>query len=370
MKILHFALFTCLLSVQSLPAINTHVSATETFMGPLNPPSNFAVQNISTEWADLTWTPVQGAANYLIKTYDRVNGNLIHTVTVSGSVSTTRVTWPDMVSGGNESKIWSVDALGVQSINYSAAQYDKIILELVTTGYAFYDNIVPQCILALPATSCSNFTWGENIQTTFKVTTPANAETSDVCLFTMKGYIAADHIAHLKLAYQGVIPSSDYFIKKNSTGTAFNVMYGTVHVSSLVPAALNVNSNSPTGFITRSPEDNFAHVIKKIGAGPGLQTNSPSILIDKRDLDPTLSDLKTIPNPFRDILTLELPDTDNQAAANVHLYDLLGAVKRSFAAPADQRTITFDTADLTPGVYFLRVETGGQIETIKVVKTQ
>lgn len=371
MKIWNLVLLLALFAVQSLdariPEVNT-LTTTNPLLSKtctIGSPTNFRTIEVSTSWANLAWTPVQGASQYLIKTFDRLNGQEVHSVTVSGSATSVQITWPDASSGSFESKAWSIDLQGNLSESPALLVLDKIILEIVGTGLQAGQTPTPNgCVLQNPSTSCSVFNWGAEYTTTYEIY--QSEAPNPVVKFTITGYLGENNMRYVRLSYKQVPPLK---CKTSPGKTSFLLNWLTVDFATLT-VSQNTATPTPFGELRRSASDDFSYIIAKV---PGGDNSKPSITVnrlDQRDLDPTLSDLKTIPNPFHDILSLELPDTDNQAAANVYLYDLLGAVKRTFAAPADQRTITFDTADLTPGVYFLRVETGGRIETIKVVKTQ
>ncbi|MBN8677338.1 MAG: T9SS type A sorting domain-containing protein [Chitinophagales bacterium] len=66
---------------------------------------------------------------------------------------------------------------------------------------------------------------------------------------------------------------------------------------------------------------------------------------------------------------MQIPFANNQET-EIALFDLQGRRILTQRWPAEQANITLDTENLTPGMYFLRAESGGISETVKVVKTQ
>jgi hypothetical protein len=102
--------------------------------------------------------------------------------------------------------------------------------------------------------------------------------------------------------------------------------------------------------------------------GTQVETINNSSDRDQTPASPQL--LLAQPNPFNDAVTLQLPENFRKAGTTIHLYDLLGSFQRNFTLPTDQTELTFNTTDLKPGVYFLRVESDGIAETIKLVKAQ
>ncbi len=75
-----------------------------------------------------------------------------------------------------------------------------------------------------------------------------------------------------------------------------------------------------------------------------------------------LTQLKFYPNPVTDVLTL----TNTDDIVSFEVYSLVGQVVRSGANTGN--TMTVNMADMAPGVYLVKVYTGKQARTVKVVK--
>lgn len=82
------------------------------------------------------------------------------------------------------------------------------------------------------------------------------------------------------------------------------------------------------------------------------------------------SALSAAPNPFTDQLDIQIPFNHPSESTKISLYDLQGRPVLHQQHPGDQQTIYLSTVNLAPGMYFLRAESGGISETIKLVKTQ
>jgi hypothetical protein len=92
---------------------------------------------------------------------------------------------------------------------------------------------------------------------------------------------------------------------------------------------------------------------------------------DDREMSvPDEAVLSAYPNPFTDQLEIQIPYAIGNENSGILLYDLQGRQIMTGSFPGDQQTIRWNTASLMPGMYFLRVQSGGIEQTIKVVKTQ
>ena len=370
MKIWNLVLITALLTFQNLSA--NSVAATSSAMMDaesvstlkLNSPSDLHIEQVSTDWADLAWTPVPGAAQYIINTIDIVSGNQVHSITVQGNSSMAQITWPDFASGRFSSTIASIDGNGNQSPPSNALSVDKVILELVTTGYILNQSPTNACTLGISTNSCSKFTWGQAFETTYRVVFNS---TPPEFFYTIKGYIGANNTPHIALSY---LSEGAFGCTLTPDKCRFQITQNGIIIATLGASQITMGNGPSTTFIgnlwryiTESP----LCVITKLGVASGRP--APTNEWDEKNILSS-SYFSASPNPFNDALTVQLPETNNPIGTTVRLYDLLGSVKRSYTASADQNELTLNTVDLTPGVYFLRIESDGHFETIKVLKTQ
>lgn len=77
--------------------------------------------------------------------------------------------------------------------------------------------------------------------------------------------------------------------------------------------------------------------------------------------------LGTYPNPASSQITVRFAVPDRVSSAQIALFDMLGREVRTVrVASAGRSTMTMNTNDLAPGVYFLRLTGGGQAQTQKL----
>jgi hypothetical protein len=89
---------------------------------------------------------------------------------------------------------------------------------------------------------------------------------------------------------------------------------------------------------------------------------------------PSPSSLRTYPNPFRAVTTLDY-DAAGATSVSLSIYDVVGRLLRTVVddeLPAGDHTATWDGRDaqghrVTGGTYFVRLEAGGEVRTGKVV---
>ncbi len=95
------------------------------------------------------------------------------------------------------------------------------------------------------------------------------------------------------------------------------------------------------------------------------------MLLEERQENPSFSTQALAkPNPFGKAISVQLPETSDPEGTTMILYDLLGARRMTYHAPANETECHLNTSLLEPGVYFLRIESDGKAETIKLVKQE
>ncbi len=80
------------------------------------------------------------------------------------------------------------------------------------------------------------------------------------------------------------------------------------------------------------------------------------------------SEFKVFPNPSKDIVSISLQDEDNLSKENAiiyaQLYDRMGQLKEKIEII--NYVATFSVRDFPKGIYFLKIENNGEIETHQV----
>jgi len=72
----------------------------------------------------------------------------------------------------------------------------------------------------------------------------------------------------------------------------------------------------------------------------------------------------TYPNPVKDFLTIEF--TDNTEKTSIEIFNILGQKIKTFENVSNAENL--DLSDLTPGIYLLKINHNGAIQTIKIKK--
>ena len=336
----------------------------------LSAPSYLHIDNIGTNTVTVSWPLVSGAAQYRLQAFDAVTGDGLGSPKfVAGNVTSTSVSTAGNTSGTCYVRIWSVCENGEYNyLNFSQSDnFDTIILDLVVNGYSNQNGLVPDCIVPvgdpLHNSGCP-FAWNST-QTKFMVSFTRNGLTTQRRFSLDK--VTVSEFDHVQINLDGPETGTlSFSIEKDEEGNPTNLVIS--NASNTPLARLTVshppNANSD-GLFYKVEEVNSSCIVYRMvpGGRPGGPIKLPSIKNTK--LQYTAK-----PNPFHDALTLQLPETSFEAETTVSLYNLLGALQQRQSVAAGQTELILNTADLTPGMYILKTESEGNIQTIKVVKTQ
>jgi Secretion system C-terminal sorting domain len=385
MSIKNFILFLSLLFVQGLSAnkpdngIGPLASTYQDAICTLPPPSVLHVDKVGSGWVQLSWPAVAGASQYRIVIVEETSGDPVSVTFVPGNTTIAQVS-----TGGSNvachAEIQSVCYDGTWDDHHSTPSdsFKTIILELVVTGYTFPSPSQVDCTIGVGEAAACTFYWSTT-QTPFEV----------IYATPNRNYGRRFSVNMLESSSYQVQFNSDplgnegkcltFHIEENQEGT--KTMSIRFRSSPYMPpgekiaelAVSHVVAANQPGKLFKTAEFNSSCTINKVKQAYGLagssrpehynNANERSTHIEKLDF-------MASPNPFHDFLTIQLPESNSQIGNSVYLYDLLGSVKQTHTATAGQNEITLNTAYLSPGVYFLRIESGGTIETIKVLKTE
>ena len=109
-----------------------------------------------------------------------------------------------------------------------------------------------------------------------------------------------------------------------------------------------------------------SNVVGQIGDGTYVQKNVytyiscyPSVLSNE---DFTINELKTYPNPVKDILNFSF----DKEISTITIYNLVGQEVVSKSLNNNETSI--NVADLAAGAYLVKITSGNEVKTVKVVK--
>lgn len=343
----------------------------------LPPPSYLHVDQIGADWVNVSWPLVSGATQYRLQAFDAVSGDGLGTaIYVSGGTTSATVS----IAGNNGSafvRIWSVCGDGGYNVdNFKQSDtFDGIIIDVVVGGFSIPDVPYTTVPIGINPQNGTTVHWngdyeflnvlyngvGKRIAVLVKA-----AETPDLMLF----YIGphgndGEHLVFEKEAigdnYVKLLVKYRSDVNKPATQLLATIMaLGPTANGSGKIYRLEIG-NDPTCYIDK--------LVPMSPLRPGSSNDSNNGSVEKSDHSEFSSHSIATPNPFSSAIRIQLPETKDPAGTTLHLYDLQGAKKLTYRVPADQPECTLNTSQLVPGVYFIRVESEGKVETIKVVKT-
>lgn len=358
------------------PGINTDVDVSCN----LPHPNTVIIDNVGTDWVQATWSPVMGAAQYLVIVKKVSNNDPVSITFIPGGFNTAQVS----TAGANGERcyiqVYSVCTDGTYDTSTppgTSSAFETIILEIVVSGIDVPDFQNPICTLGVTSQYPCEYSWDES-ETPYRVTFIKNGFINTRNFSIRKIYKSNSEIRVQILSGTTTDPNENnrltfstfegaYFIIKFKVGPGVEYVLATITTSH--------STNSPVGLLYHYYQPAAGCIVERLvgGGSETLQGSEGNSISNSSDRDQTPAAPQLLlaqPNPFNDAITVQLPETFQKTGTTIHLYDLLGSFQRNFTLPADQTELTFNTTDLTPGVYFLRVETDGIAETIKVVKAQ
>lgn len=340
----------------------------------LPPPAILTVDEVGAGWVKVSWPTVAGAAQYQLQVFNAANNAPIGAaVFVPGTANTAQLSMAGF-QGQAYVSIWSVCQNNQTSARpTNSEKFNSIILDLVGIGYIGNNG---SAVCTLPTAPNCEMAWN-GTEVPFQI-----SYTKDNILFYTRNFslkvteILAKY--HLNINYGTTGNSNEhfYFIAQNpinATGTLtvywrWDVNQNDVGAMSYLASITCSYETSTSGNIT-----GYISLAQPPASGCTVSKMAPQAIGPADDrLETPNQRLNAIakPNPFRDALTIQLPPTQDPNGTTLHLYDLLGARKMTYQAAFDQSECTIGTSLLEPGVYFLKIDSGGKMETIKVVKTQ
>lgn len=82
--------------------------------------------------------------------------------------------------------------------------------------------------------------------------------------------------------------------------------------------------------------------------------------------------IKIFPNPFSNIINIEILDVNDEKVEELGLYDIMGRkveVEYEVKYEGDDISILVQGSDLKPGIYFIKVKLGNKMMTFKVIRS-
>lgn len=377
-----FAIFQTLSAKNPTPVFHfPTMAASVELTCQVPPPASLSVDEIGPDWVRVSWPSALLAVQYRLQAFDGTTGEPLATpLVVPASVNTAEVS-----TVGNEGtvyvRIWSVCANGTydeQDFTQSDT-VDTIIVELVVTGFndfpqSFnlsqigfgYQNGQPLPWMGDVAYFMAHYVEGPG--DTIKRRFAAHVEAG------VPGDMGGADVVKIHCTENGPFGNNEQHIvfvpghhSPNNQMLDFLIGYR---------ADLNTNPKAAekAAFVTAGHPNANPIIPGKMYMSSAI--NNPKFKLYKVNplpqwnnaFFPGTNSFKAQPNPFQEAINIQLPETKDPNGTVMHLYDLLGARRMAYVAPANQTECSLNTTQLEPGIYFLHLQSGGKTETIKLIK--
>jgi hypothetical protein len=355
--ILVFALLLGSLSANATPSTDSNGTPSVDDVCILPPPSALMVPEIGTSWYTASWTPVSGAFQYQIITRDASNGAVLNTTFVPATFNSATIS--GLIPG-------TVVIPEVRSVCYNyelsppriGPNTGIIVIDVVGSTYKPASNY--------QGAGCDNM--GSTLTTGCNIN--VNDGVGEFEIYHVNGANAYFKSFKSPAGHISIMPEEDtspYTFDFPGNGYYVDIKVGTDVIARITTGS---TANSRTIYRCNSAicgnENHISYTIRKIAA-TGLSQNA----LDSRS-DESLDSqrLSATPNPFADLLEIQVPFATPENELHMALYDLQGRMMITQNIANGGPIQTIETGTLPTGVYILRVECGGKAETIKVVKTQ
>jgi hypothetical protein len=371
-----FCLATTLCNARDTKMPLTNFDATIT---SCNPPAGLLVTQVGPSWIDLMWPSVSGVAQYHLVTYEASSGSVVSDMLVNQVPGVTMSARVNGLTPGNSyyAKIWSIcpsENGNSQSESYAVTPPVLIpILDLVQTGFQTCQDMASwpegnEVLFDLPPGAPANCTFAWNpTPTYFRIKKVGSSNVAMEFSVEVQGTMAI--IRNNTFDSDCCNGLNKYFFGEE-TSEFVTIAYNTANSLKARITIKHSPPTSPNGLLYRTLDtDNKIDEFKIYKLIPPPETNCSA---DRSDVPVTTTTdaLSASPNPFTNTLEVKIPYATPENDVKVSLYDLQGRLMLSEKTTGGTQIHSLSTADLLPGLYLLRVDTGDRSETIKVVKTQ
>ena len=344
------------------------------------PPASLTVDEVGPDWVKVSWPSAMLAVQYRLQAFDGVNGDpLAAAIFVPATVNTAIVS-TDGNSGSVFVRIWSVCLDG----SYDTGAYtqsesvDGIIIDLVVIGFDEFPQSFDLLLIGEGFVNGQQIPWngdeayfighyiegpGDTIRRRFS----AHVESSS-------GNNGVPDVVKIHCTNNGAYGNNGQHLvfmpgAQNQYGLMLNFLIGYRE-----DVNMNPKGADKMAFVTASHPNSSPTYPGTVFILPGTSNSNFNLykVIPipgwNNVLFPGTNSFNAQPNPFQEAINIQLPETKDPNGTVMHLYDLLGARRMAYVAPANQTECSLNTTQLEPGIYFLHLQSGGKTETIKLLK--
>jgi hypothetical protein len=330
-------------------------------------PTNFTIQAIGATWVTVVWTPTVPTADHRVKIFRSSDGALMGNVVIA-AFSTPSTTFNSLVQGETyNATVCAMCPDGTDS-KYKAtiSDFRTIIHDLVVNGidtttgpgYCPIDAIGEYCEFSLDG-SVNVFRIQRDNGTLVQQFNVRKISGTPPKIRVMTNPSAPPYIFYL----------DDKPGDPNAPveGLNFDIKIGT-----LLAASFEMYKFNSVGRLIWVDGDSNFEIRRVTDAPPSGLSKPPKGISGERDDSSTeLQPLVAFaaPNPFSEILDVYL-EQNTAEQVNLQLYNLSGQKVLDQQFTGGQEQYSLPTADLSPGFYMLRIEADGEVQTLKVIKSE
>lgn len=325
-------------------------------------PNNFKIIEASPSTLKATWDPPTNQPHeYNIKVFLFENGSLLQNFNKPGS--TTEVVVTNLAPNTTyEVKITPVCEDGTMGTESRSDIATTSIIDLIVSGYSAPPSYDFNCTIDAVDEYC-NISPPEGNVVLFRIFKTGTNQSRDFGVFRPNecdNYVIKTPAGNNKFSF--ACDGSTLTI--NYLGSLAGNFAITIPEAPNTPrrfTALDLVTGSSGFQVQRIVVESGYPDNQPGGACPGSNRSSNAAFVPAFNI---------APNPFTNQLDIQVPTANINESIELNLYDLQGRRVMVLRSPGGQQTITLNTGHLSPGIYFLRVESGGLVQTVKVVKTQ
>ncbi|MFN0216392.1 MAG: T9SS type A sorting domain-containing protein [Saprospiraceae bacterium] len=373
MNIKNLFFFSCLIASTLLGANNTPLptasSAASIFDGgacDLPAPLNFHIEELGTTWVKYAWGANAGF-EHRIRTYRTSDNALLNTTNVPPGTSSAVIN--GLPPGTSVYGIINAvcPPFGENSPNEAqSAPGTTLIVDLIVNGIHPPGGGVG-CTLFNDG-QCE-FSGNPAIITNFRVT-KIKAGPNAYRNFGMNySGVQSSYRAYFEKNNAEDTSPFDFKCASNNSGpTCFQTEIGEIWDVSGTPHVKVITFDPIESMTTMLNLDFLAsgYKIEILGSYGGFRSVDPS---RSASISPSPSAVLASPNPFSNILEV-FPAQINASRITLQLFNLSGQKVIDQQFPGGQEQYALSTESLSPGFYMLRIEADGEVQTLKVVKSE
>ncbi len=390
MQIKNFLLLACFFATTFLGATDA-----TSFLNPnpinmvgdscdLAAPTNFRAIGNGATWVSLGWIGDPNAKAHKVRAYRASDGVLVRTKTFLLNTPNGLHIVDSLAPGILYHFVINPICQGGGVSNRSAnTDSGTLIADLIVTGYTA-PNLGTYCPLVAPGGVCAFSNVG-NIPTGFRVkNTITQAQRTFTIIPLVLGNITIFQV-HLendnsRELFKIRCRTANPTFEPTCTSEFIEIWEPSQFGGETLIAFFHLENSATTGtFVCTILSPNRSIVRMNDGSslpggpgpgGPGGGGGGGRPAGGRSDISPSSNQFATVaPNPFSESLDV-FPDQPSAQSIHLQMYNLSGQKVLDQQLPGGQDQYTLSTENLSNGFYLLRIEADGNVQTLKVVKSE